>query len=892
MAFTNRTVLKQFFKRNEIPTEDQFGQWIDSSLNMAEDHLFKTPGEPLGIEVGQPASGRQNLLNLHRTANTNAVWSFELNPGNNAASGEQFVNGFSIADNSFRSRLFIKENDHGQIGISTILPTAQLHVGNPNVSDAVQPDAHGNVLVDYNALQGNLSLELGERVARNVGSIRLNAFGANEFGLVKAGAKSLELDSTNGVVNMNQDRSIHPGVAGQFKLYGKTGAVGVQLSTDGLQSFIKDGDVGIGTDAPTAKLDVAGIAKAQGIHVETRNAPSGWVGTFMTDAAEPTYVNWSHKGQRSFYLMGDDKVARWQTDKAQNIALLSSKVGIGTASPTNKLHVAGDVRMEQAVIERTVADHGLTLTMNAIGPQATYMDMRYKGTRQFYLQTGQGAIKFQAEQGNKFNFAGSNVGINNETPLTSLHISPGTGGNTYRNWMKHGVFISTGASDGMFIGMKTEAANRYDSVIAWGDDASDKLRFIHSPSTTEGFDGASHDVMTLLADGKVGINNPNPSRHLELRMQDGGWGTFNVGLEDNWGDGKNAVSDVGHKHVTIGGGTHGIMMLSPHVSWHNNRATTRYGRHGGIGAGHYWECGMGANGNFEIGVNASQTTGLFVKSNGNVGVGNNNPGHKLHVNGNVGMHALVVSSGAGNNGWAGSFNSDANGATYVNFDHKGTRYMYLQAGNNGIARLHADGANRIVLSGGPVGIGVSPEAALTISGDGKENQPNGNMHITNDCILFGGANAGKETNSAQISAGKHHQDSLNIIGMGSTSQQRRVDMWAEGGFKVFGKVDTNAGFTVDGHAPITFKRYDIPSGRSHYDTGIPVAHWHGAIVGMRALGGDIYEGHTNPIQVYIRNISGHWQIIADFATHNRDEDWQLDVMWVSAKIARRDGGTW
>jgi hypothetical protein len=54
--------------------------------------------------------------------------------------------------------------------------------------------------------------------------------------------------------------------------------------------------------------------------------------------------------------------------------------------------------------------------------------------------------------------------------------------------------------------------------------------------------------------------------------------------------------------------------------------------------------------------------------------------------------------------------------------------------------------------------------------------------------MFGGANNGRETNSAQISAGIHEADSLNIVGMSNTSaQNRRVRVWAEGGFIVNGR---------------------------------------------------------------------------------------------------------
>ena len=69
---------------------------------MAEDHIFKRQGEPLSLEVGQPASGRQTILNLHRESTTETVWGLELNPGNNEPANEQFVNVCSHSKGQFK----------------------------------------------------------------------------------------------------------------------------------------------------------------------------------------------------------------------------------------------------------------------------------------------------------------------------------------------------------------------------------------------------------------------------------------------------------------------------------------------------------------------------------------------------------------------------------------------------------------------------------------------------------------------------------------------------------------------------------------------------------------------------------------------------------------------
>jgi hypothetical protein len=67
--------------------------------------------------------------------------------------------------------------------------------------------------------------------------------------------------------------------------------------------------------------------------------------------------------------------------------------------------------------------------------------------------------------------------------------------------------------------------------------------------------------------------------------------------------------------------------------------------------------------------------------------------------------------------------------------------------------------------------------------------PDGKLKISNNGIMFGGNNNNKkEVNSAQISAGLHVPNSLNIVGMSDDNKaNRKVDMFAEGGFKVNGR---------------------------------------------------------------------------------------------------------
>ena len=99
-------------------------------------------------------------------------------------------------------------------------------------------------------------------------------------------------------------------------------------------------------------------------------------------------------------------------------------------------------------------------------------------------------------------------------------------------------------------------------------------------------------------------------------------------------------------------------------------------------------------------------------------------------------------------------------------------------------------------------------------GAGDIQTPNGQMKITRQGIMFGGPNNAREVNSGQISAGLHHANSLNIVGMSADTGHvsRRVDMWAEGGFSVFGPQKIN-GPRIDDANNILNKQAQ-PSGQS------------------------------------------------------------------------------
>ena len=100
---------------------------------------------------------------------------------------------------------------------------------------------------------------------------------------------------------------------------------------------------------------------------------------------------------------------------------------------------------------------------------------------------------------------------------------------------------------------------------------------------------------------------------------------------------------------------------------------------------------------------------------------------------------------------------------------------------------------------------------LEIENTSNQDTPTAYMQIGSDGFIFGGNNSGYEINSAQISAGYHTANSLNFVGMGTTSTVRRMDFWAEGGFFVSGNIydKDNTAYYVDPAGTSVLNRVEI-----------------------------------------------------------------------------------
>jgi hypothetical protein len=229
----SRQNLGSLFARNAIPTEGDFADLIASCLNLTDDGVLKLPDQSLGLVRQRPAStapaNQRPVLSLFEEAGGQAAWEIQLQN----SSGKS---GFALADQTKNAKLFLDKNT-GNLGIGTSDPQAKLHVGG-----SMRVDTDLTILGDLTAT-GRVEIG-GTATATKAPNSKLGSTGQAAI----RGTVS-QLDFIDNDANQ-LDWAIR---VDQSKLsFVRAPAVDTTLV---LQS---NGNVGVGTSDPQAKLHVGG----------------------------------------------------------------------------------------------------------------------------------------------------------------------------------------------------------------------------------------------------------------------------------------------------------------------------------------------------------------------------------------------------------------------------------------------------------------------------------------------------------------------------------------------------------------------------------------------------------------------------------------------------------
>jgi hypothetical protein len=618
-------------------------------------------------------------------------------------------------------------NMNGNVGIGTTSPSTKLHV------------AGGT------RMGGNLDLDSSSKITGNV------------FG--NSGTEFTYITMYN-----SGDASINMGVKHPLSYISFEAGNGAYTER---MRITNTGNVGIGTTAPAAKLDVSGDIFGRGVIFG--------------------YASSTQYGGLSYGLLGStDGFLFLKTGGTTTVQLQASgssyfnagNVGIGTTTPSVKLQVVGDGLFNSNTnTNLTINSNGgtaaLTLT-NTAGSQVIYggigglnvMDFYTNSTFRVRIDASGNVGIGTTSPGNLLSVAGNIslasagfLGFTGATALTTSNYALyGSSINTYLN-------VATGGSIGLNIGNNSILTITGSNV---GIGTTTPTARLHVSGTTGGVfevDGAAAvNALYVSASGRIGIGNITPGYTLDV--------TGNIHTTTTM------YIDASNAAYLRGG--------DDHEWWDINVANT-------VGLYGVSNSAVGA---IKLGSGGPTLYG----ASGNLGIGTTSPAYRLDVQGGdinfsgaLRFGGVVVIDNSSTDVYANirviRSRSTLNDGMYINYDSTGTTAAHLRFFANGTTERM-----RIDASSGNVGIGTtSPAAKLHVAGG---DSVFGSSNLTR---ILGASQVIDFTNAAQDTYVAGRINGLNLkfytnsgsgidinssgnVGIGTTSPGYKLDVSGSGRF--------------------------------------------------------------------------------------------------------------
>jgi hypothetical protein len=387
---------------------------------------------------------------------------------------------------------------------------------------------------------------------------------------------------------------------------------------------------------------------------------------------------------------------------------MSGNVGIGTTSPSARLHVSGaDAIIRNAYIGE-VATYGAENTqfshISRAGAGEYSFLSSYDGVTYINAKTGAN-IRFRVNNADKILMDSSgNLGIGTTSPIAPLHVVGSV----------RAVLTSLAGGDTL-ISAINGVSNGYRILV----DTSNNITYTWNT-------GANATALTITSGGNVGINTTSPSQKLQINevLRTEYYGTDN-------GTPADAMNIMGTGAFRgLGTGSALVFTVPANTDGSNMWAQARI-----LGTGDNGSNGD-ANGamflqtrslyNPGIGGSWNWRTNMVLRASGNVGIGTISPAYTLDVNGpsrfqGFGVNSTPISTGTsanfvrftntGGDFYLGQESSTAGGfftgaLSYASVLYSGTSQQFIIGGTS----------RMLINTSGNVGIGTtSPGAQLEVT---------------------------------------------------------------------------------------------------------------------------------------------------------------------------------
>ncbi|MBK8036912.1 MAG: hypothetical protein IPK22_07210 [Verrucomicrobiaceae bacterium] len=713
----------------------------------------------------------------------------------------------------------------GNVGIGTAAPLAKLEVSDGTASLQIRPgELNGTVSA------GDVTLEIsGNHTLGIWDSLKVHSnlnVGGDYYGRGHMWLHAFEGDGVSGTAVL------------QARDTSGTSSIGLQLRTQYTGTWLNslmiapDGKVGIGTNAPTTRLEVSGDIKGSAFigsgaaltGLPGGNINAGTVGTTQLAAASVTAAK-----------LGTD-VGLWSVSGA-NVFRSAGNVGIGTSSPGRPLQVDGTSPAMVIGNEFIPGRTSLLMAVTANSGGHSILQSTSSAGGSF------GALSLQPN--------GGDVGIGTETPTAKLEVNGSIKGTSFIGsgaglTNLNGASLTAGSVSGTQLG-----SNLTLGGITTGSFSGNGAGLTNLPNSATTGTAANTPNTLVLRDGSGDFSAHSLSLSGSLSLPattGGGDGVVSIG-------GQRVLHTRGSGNVFIGTNAGNLTMTGTHNTASGNNALA-------FNTTGYANMASGESALF------SNTSGFYNTANGNnalysntTGSGNTASGRSALFSNTTGTHntasgtnALAFNTTGSDNTASGHSALRSNTEGHFNTASGGQALYYNTTGSDNTA----SGTNALFSNTTGSDNTAIGEGALYYNTTGSGNialgqDAGGNITNTHNNICIGNLGVTGDSGIIRIGTDGTHQRTILVgnVGIGTNSP-------------------TQAKLEVNGGASTTAGQF---GNVRYFNLQIDgtVSNWGGGLVSIYASDNIVASGIGLFSDARIKNITGRSSSVTDLETLQKIE---------------------